>query len=358
MSRLYKNERLFEIISAFLCTKQKVSKFRYLLFGIVYVLCFGSVTISQIPNSEVSAANNTLTIDANLVHLGDLIDVDVIGSFEYDWRGTLTPEGFLDGFDKIENQIYALCKTEDQLAKAITVEYSKTLREPKVTVRILDRSNRAVAYLDGAVKLSQRFQIKRPVLLNELLIISGGITDQAGGEIRIFRPRNLSCISPGKERNQPAGKRPQDNASQTWLITIKDLLTGKREANPQILSGDIVTVLEAPPIYLIGGVNVPKKISSRSQITLSRAVASAGGVAKGGIEESVTIFRREGSESSIIRADLTKIKENKAEDPILRAFDIVEVGEKGRQNRKFPPAVDTRGHNTRDLAKLPLRIVD
>ena len=292
------------------------------------------------------------------IHFGDLVDVDVIGSFEFDWRGTITPEGFLDGFDRIEEPVYALCQTEEQLASVITAEFAKTLREPKIQVRILDRSNRAVAYLDGAVKIPQRFQIKRPIRLNELLIISGGITDQAGGEISIFRPQNVSCSSVTKVSLTSGEKAPQDNDVQNSLITIKDLLSGKPEANPQIFSGDIVTVLAAAPIYLIGGVNVPKQISSRSQVTLSRAVASAGGVSKQGIEEQVTIFRREGGESRVITADLKKIKDSEADDPLLKAFDIIEVAEKGRQKRRFPPVVENRGYVSSVLAKLPLRIVD
>ena len=30
----------------------------------------------------------------DLIHFGDVIDVDVVGSLEFDWRGGLTPEGF------------------------------------------------------------------------------------------------------------------------------------------------------------------------------------------------------------------------------------------------------------------------
>ncbi len=297
------------------------------------------------------ASFEPLQTEAGSVHFGDLVDVDVIGSFEYDWRGTLTPEGYLDGFDKIAEPVYALCKTEDQLASDIALEYGKILREPKIVVKILDRSNRALAYLDGAVKLPQRFQIKRPVLLNELLIISGGITDRANGEIRIFRPRNLSC-------SEKEVKLLKDSNPQTLSITIKDLLAGRTEANPQILSGDIVTVMEAAPIYLIGGVSVPKQISSLSQMTLSRAIASAGGIAKDGLEDRITIFRRESGESSVIEIDLKKIKAKEVDDPILKAFDIVEVGEKGRTKRKFPPAIENRGFSSNKPEKLPLRIVD
>lgn len=296
--------------------------------------------------------------DANLVHFGDLIDVDVIGSFEYDWRGTLTPEGFLDGLDKIEKQIYALCKSEDDLAAEIAVEYGKALRNPNVAVKILDRSNRAVAFLDGAVKFPQRFQIRRAVFLNELLIVAGGITDSSSGEIQIFRPDNLNCETRIEVKAGEPLRAGQGNGSSTMLIKIVDLLSGRKEANPQVFSGDIITVLDASPIYMIGGVNVPKQISSRSQMTLTRAIATAGGLAKEGVEDKITIFRRDGKQSRVIEADLRKIRSNLAEDPILQAFDIVEVAQKGRESRKFPPIVEVRRISGDKLAKLPLRIIE
>ena len=319
---------------------------------LLYIIFWPLEFFAQTPTSDLTTLSQPAT---DLVHYGDLIDVDVVGSFEYDWRGTLTPEGFLDGLDKIQEQIYALCKSEDELAAAIAKQYSAALREPKVIVKIVDRSNRAVAFLDGAVKFPQRFQIKRPVLLSELLVISGGITDRASGEIRIFRPKNLNCGSLQMESPSRIGG---SNGPDLTLIKISDLLLGMKEANPIILSGDIITVGEALPIYLIGGVAVPKQIASRSEITLSRAIASAGGISKEGLEDKITIFRREGKESSIIEANLKKIRANQAEDPLLRALDIVEIGEKGRERRKLPPVRETSTNESNNFTKLPLRIID
>jgi protein involved in polysaccharide export with SLBB domain len=109
---------------------------------------------------------------------------------------------------------------------------------------------------------------------------------------------------------------------------------------------------------VIGGVANPKQISSRSQITLSRAVWSAGGATKNADQKKITIFRREAGETKIIEADLEKIKGGEAEDLILRALDIVDVGQTGRTRSKFPPVLrvaETGGKNT---ATLPLRIID
>lgn len=307
---------------------------------------------SVFPQSTASADSLD---EANLVHLGDVIEVDVLGSFEFDWRGGLNPEGFLDGIDKIESPIYALCRSEGEIAAAVEKEYSKILRDPKVSVRILDRSNRAVAYLDGAVRTPYRFQIKRLVRLNELIVLSGGITDKASGEITIFRPQSLNCNSRRAAPDEFV-KASSSTGSETISIKISDLIRGVKDANPEILSGDIVNVAEAYPIYIIGGVNAPGQISSRVQTTLARAIASAGGVAKEGDQSKVTIFRRSGSAQEIIERDLGKIRAGQASDPNLKPYDIVEVPQKGRPKRKFPPVVS--GDRSGRLAKLPLRIVE
>lgn len=304
-----------------------------------------------------SGAIHAQSDQANLVHFGDLLEVDVIGSYEYDWRGSLTPDGYLDGLDTIENQIYGLCQSEDALSAAVQKELAKTLRDPKVAVRILDRSNRAVAYLSGAVRSPKRFQIKRNVRLNELLVLSGGITDRSSGEISIFRPANLNCTESRRSTEGQFVKASQPGGAQTFNIKISDILRGDPAANPEILSGDIVTVSEAMPVYVIGGVNVPQQISLRNQLTLSRAIATAGGLAKEG-NSAITIFRREDRETRLIKADLEKIAAGQDEDPVLKPFDIVDVPQKGKPKRVRPPVIDKGIPMSSTLRALPLRIVD
>ena len=221
---------------------------------------------------------------ADRIHFGDLVDIDVIGSVDYDWRGTLTPEGFLDGFDLIPKQIFALCRSEAEVATEITTEYARLLREPKVNVRVIDRSNRAVAMLNGAVRIPHRYRIQRAVRLNELIVYAGGILDSASGEIRIQRPKDLSC------RGETAAVAEQTGPN-VLLIKISDLLKGNVDANPLVLSGDIVTVLEAYPIYVIGGVARPGKIDSREQITLSRAISSSSPFSERALERRVRSAR-------------------------------------------------------------------
>lgn len=305
--------------------------------------------------------------ELNLIHPGDLLEVDIIGSTEYDWRGRLTPEGFLEGDFFNANPVYGLCQTEESVAEAVGKSYSKILRDPKVAVRILDRSNRPLALLYGAVKSPQKFQIKRPVKINELLVIAGGLTDKASGVIQIYRPPGASCRKAeikngeavaGGENRERFVLASQDNGANYINIRIIDLLQGKEEANPLILSGDVITVQEAEVIYVIGGVANPKQIASRAQMTLSRAIDSAGGIIKGGNSKQITIFRREAGENKIIETDLDKIKSNQADDIILKPFDIVEVAQRSGGKSKFPPVLKTIETAKTNASSFPLKIID
>lgn len=334
------------------------------ILGVSICLFFWQAAIlAQAPTPTPA---ETTEAEQNLIHFGDEIDVDVLGSFDYDWRGTLNQEGFLNGLEALENRVYGLCRSEDEVAAEIAKAYGKILRDPKVVVKILDRSNRPHSTLFGAVKTPQRFQLKRPVFLNELIILAGGFTDKASGEIQIFRPVSLSCAARKEQENQTAESGDttrerfisarQDNGSQFINIRISDLLGGK--ANLQILAGDVITVLEAQPIYVIGGVTTPRQIATRQQMTVSRAIAGAGGLTKNADSAKITIYRRKGSETKIIEVDLDKIKANQTEDIILQAFDIVDVPQKGSGKREYPPVIETDEKDANNSAKLPLRVID
>lgn len=296
----------------------------------------------------LTASNSVFSQEAR-VHYGDIIDVDFVGGFEFDWRGGLTPDGYLDGLDAIDGPIYGLCMTEAEVAAAVKKVYSKILRNPEVAVKIIDKSNRALVRLNGAVKTPARFKLMRFVTLRELIVISGGFTDAVSGEISIFRPKNASC---GDGNNST-----QSNPLQTMTVKISELLKGLPSANPLILSGDIIEVEKAPVIYVIGAVNNPRPIFSREQLTVSRAIATAGGFAKESDGKKATIIRRDGTEIKNIDIDLAKIMRGESEDAILKPFDIIDVVAKGGGKRKYPP-VETSIYGTNNQSEPSLMVID
>ncbi|MDI1241227.1 MAG: SLBB domain-containing protein [bacterium] len=280
----------------------------------------------------------------DLIHPGDLIEVDELGGFDYDWRGRLNPEGFLDGFTKIVDPIPALCRSPEQLAEAIRETYAKTLRDPRVIVRILDRSRRPLAILDGAIRQPMRLQIRRPVKISELAVVSGGFTDKASGEITILRPPNQSCDSPV-------------TTTTVIKIRISEILAGNHEADIRVRSGDIVTVESVEPVYVTGGVNRPGRLDWREGATLSRIVAAAGGVTNRGVSGNVTIYRRVASDGQIIDADLDRVTSGKVDDVEILPFDIIDVPVRGARKRTSPPVVENVETGGRQQP-LPLRVIN
>ncbi len=287
------------------------------------------------------------------IHFGDLVDIHVAGHLDFDWRGGLTPEGFLDGFEKIPKQIFALCRTEQEVAAEITDELKAILRNPAVQVRVVDRSGRSPATIDGAVVSPTRFQLRRPARLSEIVVAAGGFSDRTSGEILVSRPIGLSCVDVDAGGSKIANDKP------TRLdIRIPELLSGAEAANPVIVSGDLIVVLDASPVYLVGAVSTQGRIDFRPQLTLSRAVDSAGGVMKDAVQERISIFRREKGKSSVISANLANIRSNPNNDIALRPFDIIDVPFKGRPPRKLPPVIELEPGENERRAKLPLRIID
>ncbi len=320
-------------------------------------LCINILQLAGYPQ-EYSYPNN-------LIHFGDVIDVDIVGSTEYDWRGTLNNEGQLDGLDFVSDRIIGLCRTEEEVAASVAKGFSYLLRDPQVVVKILDRSGRPISFLDGAVMKPQRFVIKRLVRLNELLVMAGGISEKASGEIQIIRPKNLSCAPPdpinGVGRNDGVGSLAmikKDGATVLLNVMMSDLLRGDKTANPIILNGDIISVFETAPIYVIGGVANPRQINARSQLTVLRAIDSAGGFSRDANIRNINIFRRADGATAIISVDYESIKAGKLEDILLQKFDIVEVGQTGRDPRKFPPAIIDGDLKIRSSSETPLRIVE
>lgn len=321
------------------------------LIWIAASLCFGASVYAQ--DGPVSSKGSA---DLEFIQFGDIVQIDVAGVRDYDWRGTITPEGFLGGYDISGDSLFALCKTPAEVSQDIAALLTKLVRDPKVTVSIIDSSGRPTVVLTGAVRTPQRFQLRRQTTLRELIVLSGGLTDRASGAIQVFRPGKIGCSA---IREDSIKESQKVRGSGEFLdISVVDIISGKSGSDLKILSGDIVTVSEALPVFVTGGVAAPGRISTNSEITVSRAVAAAGGLTKSSDPRSVRIFRRKSGVGSVIDIDLEKIRAGSEPDVALRAFDVVEVGERGGKKNQAPPFFNSEGERSKSPSGLPLRVVE
>jgi protein involved in polysaccharide export with SLBB domain len=105
------------------------------------------------------------------------------------------------------------------------------------------------------------------------------------------------------------------------------VLEGKKSLWMQ--PGDIVSVMEADVVYVVGNVVEPRPVELKKEISLTQAIAAARGMKPNTKKSAVRILRKKADsiEREVIVCDLGEIEKGKATDPILKPDDIVAVSD-------------------------------
>ena len=312
----------------------------FVLVAIAVSLTFPGLVRTQEPQGASShdgpppsAMSEPSTVDNQgirnyLLGPGDTLDVRVFAQPDLNAIVEVDSDGNISSLPFLETPIPAKCRTDKDVQKDIVKAYAKYLKNPQISVRVADRKSRQPATVFGAVRQPTRVQMQRKVRLNELIVVSGGVTERASGTIQILHTEPLMCPQPGEE----ALAAPIDGTKVPFeIIKISELRTGRVQANPVIRPGDYVMVTEAEPVYMTGSVFSPQGIFLRDQLTLSRAIAMVGGARKEAKISDVRIYRQKpgATNQEVIRVDYGAIKKNQKPDFFLQAFDVVEVPEAG-----------------------------
>lgn len=276
---------------------------------------------------------------------GDVLDIRILNRPQLS-REAVRVEG--DGMIRmplIEGEIQAACKSVSELASEIAKRYLKYYRNPQVDVFVKEYHAREVALI-GAVNEQGRYQMQRRLRLLELLSFAKGPSDKAGQTINIVRgPRTDICGNNGESTSDEGG---------FISLRLSDTLRGEEQANPYVQSGDIVTIPEAEQVYIVGNVYSPKSVSLKEPITVSRAIAMAGGPLRDSKTDRVHIVRQQpNGEKSELYVNLSAIARKRAEDVMLQPNDIVEVPESTGKSviRSLLGAVAP------SVAQLPVRVI-
>jgi polysaccharide export outer membrane protein len=108
---------------------------------------------------------------------------------------------------------------------------------------------------------------------------------------------------------------------------LSDVLQGDPKSNPYLEGGDIVTIPEADQVYVVGNVFSPVTIPLREPVTLTRAIAMAGGLRQDTKKDKIRVIRQEPGTTvrKEITVDLSAIEKKSSEDLALLPNDIVDV---------------------------------
>jgi polysaccharide biosynthesis/export protein len=217
----------------------------------------------------------------------------------------------------IDTEIKAACLTEGELAKEISTRYARYYRNLQVDVFIKGYHSRQVAII-GAVNDQSRFELQRRVRLLELLTYAKGPSPRAGQTINIVHSTNASPCKQVEET---------DDSTAFSTYKLSDVLQGDPKSNPYLEAGDIVTVPEADQVYIVGNVFMPLTISLKEPITLTRAIAMAGGLKQDTRKDKIRVLRQEPGTTirKEITVDLSAIEKKSSEDLALAPNDIIDV---------------------------------
>jgi polysaccharide export outer membrane protein len=257
------------------------------------------------------------TDDRYRIGPGDVLDIRIYNRPQLSREAVRVEGNGMIRMPLIENEIQAGCLTEGELAKEISNRYARYYKNLQVDVFIKEYHSKQVAII-GAVNEQSRFELQRRVRLLELLTYAKGPSTRAGQTINIV---HSTAATPCKQTDDT------DTSAAFSSYKLSDVLLGDPKSNPNLESGDIVTLPEADQVYVVGNVFMPLTISLKEPITLTRAIAMAGGLKQDTRKDKIRVLRQEPGTTirKEITVDLSAIEKKRSEDLALVPNDIIDV---------------------------------
>ena len=185
--------------------------------------------------------------------------------------------------------------------------YRRYIHNPQITVFVKEYKSYRVAVM-GHVEKPGMYEITGDRTLLEVLAMARGLNEKASKTIQI--------------------SRRHDDRVETLVVDLDQLSRdGDMKFNLPMMPGDVVNVPKAGVVYVEGNVKKPGAYRLRDTMTVTQAIAAAGGpddklADKGGIR----LFRRgASSERQEIPINVAAINSGKADDIRLVENDIIVV---------------------------------
>lgn len=253
---------------------------------------------------------------------GDLVqilvlDMEEIGKYpnRVDLRGYINLP--------VVGRVEAAGLTADQLGAKIQERLRSHLKQPDVTVSIVEMRSQPVSVL-GAVSQPGVQQVQGHKTLMEVISQAGGLRQDAGYAIRIARLKQWGPL--------PLPGAREDETGEYWLaeVPVSEVLGGQAPAkNIQVRPHDVVTIPKGKLVYVMGAVRKSGGfvLGEREHITVLEALSMAEGADAFAKKGAVKILRKSqiAEKRDEILVDLGRILAGKAQDQSLEADDILYV---------------------------------
>jgi len=194
------------------------------------------------------------------------------------------------------------------------------LRQPRVSVQIAEYRSRVVAVI-GSVERPGLYPLTRPrATLADLIWAAGGPAKEAGRVVE-FAP------APDSAPSAPEGAA---QVSAPIRVDVELLLHAPIDhgqgLNPRVRPGDVITVSPAGSVLVDGWVQKPGSYPVTRGLTLSGAIAAAGGDMFASDRQHAAVKRTLGpGEERSFTVDLDAVREGRTADVPITDGDVVRV---------------------------------
>ena len=216
---------------------------------------------------------------------GDVLMINVWGDEDLTREVVVSPEGVFS-FPLIGEVRAAGCSVEE-VRRTMTERLADGyLVDPQVEVVVREYKSQRV-YVLGEVVRPGTYPLERRASLLEIISKAGGLGEGAGDVAQIIRGGNESA---------PSGPlRPNgEGANQVIDVDLRGLLAGKVDSESlKIQDGDTIFVPKVDVFYIYGQVSQPGKYRWEKNLTVEKAVITAGGFTDIASKRRIKIQRKE-----------------------------------------------------------------
>jgi polysaccharide export outer membrane protein len=265
----------------------------------------GAINSNDKKNNFQSKEENPLEQSIHAPYAGDyvlgpedLIEINVFQVEELKRTVRISSNGYIKL--PLAGVIKAAGFTGAVLEAAVSKKLEQYIQEPVVSVFVMEYRSQRITVL-GAVTSPGTHVVTGQKYLLDLLSLSEGLAENTG---------DICYIQRGKE---------------TIVINLSDLLiNGDARLNIPVFTGDIIHVAKSGTIFVDGGVNRPGSFIMPGKVTLTQAIAMAGGLKFEGSQKQIRVYRDIGSdEKKTIDVDYDTILSKQSTDIDLQDKDIV-----------------------------------
>ncbi len=252
------------------------------------------------------ALEDDLATGDYLLGAGDLLSIKVFETDKLDTEVRVSSRGMINV--PLLGEVSVLNMTAAEVEQHLEDLYKKEyLHDPHVSIYIKEHMSKQITLVGEFAKPGTYEYVSQRRLL-DILAIANGLKDDAGPYAYITRYNSKT------------------NKSANYIVDLDDLVKhGNMAQNHIILGGDVVFIPKSGQCFVDGAVRKPGTYSLASNMTITEAIAMAGGLAGYADDDSIKLIRFMGSglEREVVSLSYKDLQAGLGDRLILKDQDVI-----------------------------------